>query len=140
MPYGLPHAFKCTRMEFTNQREKNWFPCVVENSNPKQLKSALWNYVNRHNSRLKFKLTATLMLETRRAHLSSGKGITACWSKAGQNIQVIQASVPSDILFVPISMYLCVYLIKQKAGKAKLTCKFKWFVCFSSEAAFHLER
>lgn len=31
-------------------------------SNPKQLKSALWNYVNRHNSGLKFKLTAMVML------------------------------------------------------------------------------
>lgn len=30
--------------------------------NPKQLKSALWNYVNTHNLGLKFKLTAMLML------------------------------------------------------------------------------
>lgn len=31
--------------------------------NTKQLKSALRNYVNTHNSGLKFKLTATFMLE-----------------------------------------------------------------------------
>lgn len=31
-------------------------------NNPKQLKSALWNYVNRHNSGLKFRLTAVLTL------------------------------------------------------------------------------
>lgn len=37
--------------------------------NPKQLKSALRNYVNTHNSGLKFKLTATFMLENWGTHV-----------------------------------------------------------------------